>query len=156
MKKHFLSFLLFIPCIFYTQVKETDYFKFFNNDTKRLKPIKYILFDPFKDKKITTKNKVVYFIEEERFVFINVNKIDTTTIDFLKKVKIENVAQLANDEIQFFRNTIPMKKFDEVGVKPPFPIVKSHPFFKIFLLEKTNDNKFIKKEVVWEFTNNKY
>lgn len=151
MKKILIILVLYMPNIFYSQGVENDYFKFYDEDIKRLKPIKYVLFDSLTDKKIINKNKIIYFIQGETFIFIDKNKIDTCTIDYLRKVKIESVEKLAKEELLFFRNSIPMKKYDDAGVKPPFPIVKIHPFFKIFLLEKTKDNKLIKKEVAWEY-----
>ena len=153
MKKLFLIFVLFISNILYSQVKESDYFKFYKEDIKRLKPIKYLLFDSLKEKKIANMDKVFYYIQGERFVFSNKKyKTDTCSIEYLKKVKIETGENLAEAEIEFFRNTIPMEKYDEAGVSPPFPIAKIHPFFKIYLLEKTKDNKLIKREVDWEFS----
>jgi hypothetical protein len=34
----------------------------------------------------------------------------------------------------------------------PFPVTAIHPYFKVYVLEKTSNDKLIKYEVDWEYS----
>jgi hypothetical protein len=155
MKIFICSLLLIVVNSITAQTKSNDYFSFYKGGEKYLKPIKYVLFDMEKESEaIKRKNeKKIYFtIKNERFVFdIKKHKKDTCSVAILKTIKLENPANLQNEGYQFFK-----KKKEEVekkkNVKLIYPPAGFESYFKVYVLEKTNNNKLIKYEVDWEYS----
>lgn len=70
MKNIFLVLLIGFSLLSHSQEKESDYFVFNKGGKKYLKPIKYILFDSKKDKKILTIQIPIFTLKEEDFCFL--------------------------------------------------------------------------------------
>ncbi len=83
------------------QTIKTDFDTFYRSENQRLKPVKYILFNSRKDsnEKIKIGNGICFHIDGERFSLnVKKNLIDTCSLEILKKIKIENVNQLEENE----------------------------------------------------------
>ncbi len=138
------------------QVKESDYYTFYKGGNKHLKPLKYIFFYP-KENYIKTqkaKGEIYFKIESERFYFNNKkHRSDTCSSDFLGSIKLENVSKLRENEVTFYKKEIKKTAdYKETGFSPPFPVTSIHSYFKVYILEKSEDNKVIKYEVDWEYS----
>ncbi|AYN06109.1 hypothetical protein [Flavobacterium sp. 140616W15] len=153
-KKICLIILLTINFIINAQKKESDYFTFYKGGGKYLKPLKYVLFIP-KEGNVKTEEgrKKIFKIGSERFVFDkDKHKVDTSSVRFLNNIKLEKTTKLRDNEVVFYKNEIKKTEiYKKSGFSYPFPITKVHPYFKIYLLEKT-DMKLIKYEVDWEYS----
>jgi hypothetical protein len=150
MKKYICIFLFLAANILSSQ-STNDYFSLYKGGEKYLKPVKYLLFDASNSDNIKVKEKEhTYFqIKEQRFKFdIKKNTVNNCSSDILKKIKLENPAELEHNAYKFFKN-----KKEEAEkknkIKLVYPPAGYQSYFKIYILEKIN-NKIIKYEVNWE------
>lgn len=129
-----------------------DYFSLQKNGKKYLKPIKYVFFDPKKDKMETSENNLYFYIKNERFLFLKKkHNIDTCNIKYLKKIRLSDAGTLSKEEFQFYKNKIKNDDYwKQKKINPPMPIVRFHPFFKVFIVKKQK-NKILKYEVNWDY-----
>lgn len=154
MKKKICLILLVTINLISAQKKENDYFTFYKGGDKYLKPLKYVFFTIKAGDAKTEKGRKIFFdIDSERFVFDkDKHKIDTCSISFLNKVKLESVTKLRDNEVIFYKNEIIKTEiYKKTGFSHPFPITNVHPYFKVYVLEKI-DEKLIKYEVDWEYS----
>lgn len=127
---------------------KNDYFTI--NENKYLKPIKYIIYDSKEHEKIIENEKIYFYIGDERFIFSELkHHRDTCEINILQKIKFSDVKKLNDQEYYFYK-----RKIEEINywknkkTKPPMPLYRIHPFFKIILVEK-KFRKIILREVDW-------
>ncbi|RKR11130.1 hypothetical protein C8C83_2826 [Flavobacterium sp. 90] len=137
------------------QTKESDYYSFYKGGNKSLKPIKYILFNSKEnDAKVQREGKIYFKIKSERFVFDKKkHRADTCLVSFLNNIKLENIAKLRENEVLYYKTE--SKKTDaykKSGFIPPFPVTSIHPYFKVYVVEKIKNDKLIKYEVDWEYS----
>ena len=152
-----IIYILFLAASLFTnaQKKEKDYNIFYRGGDPNLKPIKYVLFDStisYSKKKIDN-NQLNFHIDGESFIHKKNQTIDTCSIDFLQKVKLENPADLQKEEYNYFKKK--KKEFENSGhIKIPnsLPISSTHLYFKVFILEKVKGNKVLKYEVDWIYS----
>lgn len=155
MKTYICMLLLVVVNSITAQTKENNYFIFYKGGERYLKPIKYVLFDIEKDSETENrknKGKIYFHIKSESFIFDMIkHKRDTCSIDVLKTIKLENPINLENEACKFF-----IKKKEEVekkkNVKLVYPPAGCQSYFKVYILEKTDNNKLIKYEVDWEYS----
>ncbi|CAA9203743.1 hypothetical protein FLA105534_04925 [Flavobacterium bizetiae] len=149
MKKYIYLLMLLVINSITAQTKPTDYFSFYKGGERYLKPIKYVMFDSSKNDNSKTEYKqIIYFqIKQQLFKFdAKNNSSDTCSVDILKKISLENPAELENDAIAFFKNK--KKEVESKNkVKLLYPPGGYNSFFKIYVLEKVKSNKIIKYEV---------
>ena len=154
MKKR-ICFLVFLMMNFISaQTKSSDYFSLYKGGEKYLKPVKYILFEIQKDNEVEKKedeSKIYFYIKRQRFIFdLKKHKKDTCSTVILKKLKLENAENLQNEACEFFK-----KKKDEVEKQKKvtliYPPVGCQSYFKVYIIEKINNNELIKYEVDWEY-----
>ncbi|MBZ4037541.1 hypothetical protein K6T82_22460 [Flavobacterium sp. 17A] len=154
MKKKIYLLLLLVINLISAQEKENDYFIFYKGGEKYLKPIKYVLYNKSEGNiKREKEGKVFFNIASERFVFDQgKHKMDTCSLHFLNEIKIENAIALRDNEVTFYKNKVKKtKSYKKTGFINPFPISNVHPYFKIYILEKT-DKEVIKYESDWEYS----
>lgn len=155
--KNIIYILFFIvSTIVNAQIKESDYYSFYKGGEKYLKPVKYVLFDSsasYAERKIG-KQGIYFHIKGESFVHKKNHIVDTCSIIFLQKTKLDNPADLQKNAYKYFKN-----KKEEVEKRTNnkfhilFPLTDFHPYFKIYILEKTKNNRLLKYEVDWEYSN---
>lgn len=151
MKEIILILLISISIQSLSQEKRNSYFVFYKGGKEYLKPIKYILFDSQVDEKRTKTSEIFFYIKGERFKFSKKeHKIDTCNIKYLKKIKLSKVDKLSNEEFQYRKEKLKEDShWENKKIKPPMPITKLHPYYKVFIIIKNLD-KIIKYEVDWE------
>lgn len=145
-----------VSTIVNAQIKESDYYSFYKGGEKYLKPVKYVLFDSVSStaEKIIDKQKIYFNIKGESFVYKKSHTVDTCSIIFLQKIKLDNPADLQENAYKYFK-----KKKEEVEKKANNKIQILYPptdfssYFKIYILEKTKSNKLVKYEVEWLYSN---
>jgi hypothetical protein len=154
--KNIIYILFFIASTFINaQTKESDCYTFYKGGEKYLKPVKYILYDSLNPnmQRKKDKQKKYFHIMGESFVYEQNYAADTCTINFLKKIKLENPADLHQNAYKYFK-----KKKQEVERKANnkfqvlYPVTDFYPYFKVYILERTDKNKLIKYEVDWEYS----
>lgn len=138
------------------QTKENDFYSFHKEGDKYLKPIKYVLFDStasYAEKKII--QDVIYFnIKGEQFVYKKKHNVDTCSVDFIEKIKLDNPANLEQNAFLYFKN-----KKEEIEKKSNnktlilFPVAGFNNYFKVYVLEKKTRNQLLKYKVDWEYSN---
>nr|WP_315158813.1 hypothetical protein [uncultured Flavobacterium sp.] len=150
MKKYICIFLFLAANILSSQ-STNDYFSLYKGGKKYLKPVKHLFFDASKSDNIKVEDKeYTYFqIKKQRFKFdIKKNTVNNCSSDILKKIKLENPAELEHNAYKFFKS-----KKEEAEkknkIKLVYPPAGYQSYFKIYILEKIN-NKIIKYEVNWE------
>jgi hypothetical protein len=148
--KKTLSILIILFCSYLNAQSKKSVF-FFIDGKKYLKPIKYVEYSSKTDRKKITNKGTYFYIKNERFRFSKKkHTLDTCNINSFKKINFSEVNKLANKEYSFYK-----KKIKEINywknnkIKPPMPIFRLHPFFKIIIVEKIQ-NKTLKYEVDWE------
>lgn len=139
------------------QTNKTNFDKFYSGDENYNKPIKYVLFDELKgNKKIKDCTKIYFHMEGESFIFDSkINKINTLSIENFKKCHLEDPKNLVDNEYLYFKKKI--SEFQKVTkTKIPLsnamPISRSHKYFKVYVIEKTEGNVFLKYEVDWIYS----
>jgi hypothetical protein len=107
---------------------------------------------------LTEKNALIqrvkiYHINGDSFLYIKKrHKTDTLSIAILKKTKLQSSRRLHEEQDNYF-----MKKIEEyerkTNTKVPksMPISRTHKYFKIYIFEKVNANKVIRREVEWQY-----
>lgn len=153
MKKIVLFLLIGFTILSYSQEKENNYFVFHKGGKKYLKPIKYILFNSNFDEKIKSKEEIYFYIKGEKFKFSRkVNKIDTCTVKYLKKINLSKADKLSNEEFEFIKHKLKEDKYwKDKKNQYPMPITKNHNYFKVIIIEKYKD-KILKYDVDWTYT----
>jgi hypothetical protein len=156
MKNIFYILLILVTTFVNAQTKESDFYSFYKGGDKYLKPVKYVIFDStasYTKKKIL--QDITYFdIKGERFVRTKSHKIDTCSVDFIEKIKLENPADLNQNAFLYFKN-----KKEEIEKKSNhkililFPVASFNNYFKVYILEKKSRNQLLKYEVDWEYSN---
>ncbi|WP_123924571.1 MULTISPECIES: hypothetical protein [unclassified Flavobacterium] len=155
MKKN-ICLLVFLTINFINaQTKSNDYFTLYKGGEKYLKPKKYILFDREKNsglEKQENKSKIYFNTKGESFIFdMKRHKKDTCSVDILKKLTLENTTNLKNEACEFFK-----KKKEEVERKKNitliYPPKGCQSYFKVYILEEIGNNKVIRYEVDWEYS----
>lgn len=154
--KKFICLLLCLAINFINaQTKSSDYFSLYKGGEKYLKPVKYILFEIQKDNEVEKKedeSKIYFYIKRQRFVCdLKKHKKDTCSTAILKKLELENAGNLQNEACEFFK-----KKKGEVEkqkkITLAYPPAGCQSYFKVYILEKINNNELIKYEVDWEYS----
>lgn len=154
MRKIFWILILCISFSMFGQTKESDFFNFYKGGNNYKKPWKYVLFDiSAGDTKKEIGNKIYFYMGGETFIFdYKINKIDTCVIN-QTNFTIDKSKDLQEKAYQFFKEK---KQIEEkkMNLKTPisYPITDFSPYFKIFVLEKTNKNTLLKYEVVWIYS----
>lgn len=156
MRNNLCFIILMVFTTINAQKTKKDFDNFYSGNNKQ-KPIKYVLFDKEKNndsQKKNNKNKIYFHIKSESFIFDMKNhKRDTCSIDVLKKIKLENPIDLQRDEYEYF-----IKKLEEFEKKTKqtipksLPISQQHLYFKVYVIEKINNEKIVKYEVDWEYS----
>lgn len=156
MKNVFYILLILVTTFVNAQTKESDFYSFYKGGDKYLKPIKYVLFDStanYVEKKII--QDVIYFnIKREQFVYKKNHNLDTCSLDFIGKIKLDNPADLEQNAFLYFKN-----KKEEIEKKSNnktlilFPVAGFNNYFKVYVLEKNAKNQLLKYEVDWEYSN---
>lgn len=156
MKNIIYILLLFISYIAVSaQTKKSDYYVLYKGGEKYLKPVKYILFDSLANNagKKKDNQKVYFHIAGESFVYEKNNKVDTCSSNFLQKNKLENPADLKKNAYKYFKNKkneVERKSNNKLHIlNPP---IDFYPYFKIYILERTKNNKLLKYEVDWVYS----
>jgi len=154
--KNVIYILFFIASTFLNaQTQDSDYFTFYKGGEKYLKPVKYVLFDslqPNTERK-KDKQKIYFHIMGESFVHNKNYTVDTCAINFLQKIKLDDPEDLQENAYKYFKK----KKQEEerkTNKKLPVlnPVTGFSPYFKVYILEKSNNNKVIKYEVDWIYS----
>lgn len=150
-------FILFVSStLINAQTKKGDYFSFYKGGEKYLKPVRYILFDSLRPntEKKTDKEKIYFHIMGQSFIHQQDYTADNFSIIFLQKIKLDNPADLQRNAYKYFK-----KKKQEIEKKGNnkfpilYPTTDFSPYFKVYILEKTNKNRLIKYEVDWIYSN---
>ena len=153
--KNILSIVFF--CITFSltgQSKESNFFNFYKGGNKYIKPVKYVFFDKsVGDTKKDIVNKTFFYMGGETFIFnAKINKIDTCKIDQLK-FTIDKAKDLQQKAYQFYKEN---KQIEERKMKLKntilYPVADFSSYFKIYVLEKTNNNTLLKYEVDWIYS----
>lgn len=155
MKKNIYIIFLIVTSFVNAQTKESDYFQFYKGGEKYLKPVKYVLFDSSANhtERKKDKQKTYFHIKGESFVHKKEHKVDTCSIIFLQKIKLDDPVYLQQNAFKYFKN-----KKEEVERKSNnkrrilFPITGYNTYFKVYVLEKTRTNRLLKYEVDWEYS----
>ena len=153
MKNIIYILLLIISIVANAQTKESDYFRFYKGGEKYLKPIKYVFFDSSASDTERKKDKqnIYFHIKGESFVHKKIHKVDTCSINVLQKIKLDNPANLQQNAYNYFKKKkeeVERKSNNKINVLPP--ITGFYTYFKVYVLEKTTNNKLLKYEVDWE------
>ncbi|WP_166921500.1 hypothetical protein [Flavobacterium poyangense] len=155
MRKFIYIILFIISFVVQAQTKESDYFVFYKDGSKHLKPIKYVLFNELNEnKKNEDGNKTYFYIGDQTFIFnSSKNKINHYSLDYLKKIKLEDPYTLTEKEYNYFKEKIiELNKTEKRVIPNSMPISSTHDYFKVYILEKTIDNKIIRYEVDWKYS----
>lgn len=89
----------------------------------------------------------------ESFVYKQNYAVDTCAINFLQKIKLDNPADLQQNAYKYFKRKkeeIERKANNKIHIL--YPVSDFSPYFKVYILEKINNNKLIKYEVDWEYS----
>ena len=153
-----LIYILFLVATTFVnaQTKASDFFRFYKGGDKYLKPIKYVFFDSTASaaQKKKVKNEIYFYIKRETFVYKKTHKVDTCSVELLQKIKLDNPADLKQIAFLYFKN-----KKEEVEKKSNnrtpilFPVAGFNNYFKVYVLEKIKNDKLLKYEVDWEYSN---
>lgn len=154
MRKIFCLLLISTSFVMFSQSKEDDFFIFYKGGNKYKKPVKYVLFDisnEYERKK--SDDKIYFYMSGQAFIFNSkAHKIDTLAIDNLKKYQLENPENLQKKASEFYKEkkTVEEKR---MNLKRPimYPPTDFCKYFRIFVLEKTDQNRLLKYEVDWQF-----
>ena len=153
--KNSIYIVFFIASIgMYSQIKESDYNVFYKGGKKHLKPVKYVFFDSLSPnaKRKKDRQNTYFYIMGESFVYKKNYTLDTCAISFLKNIKLDNPVDLQKNAYKYFE-----KKKQELENKTNnrihilYPITDFSSYFKIYVLEKIDNNRLIKYEVDWEY-----
>jgi hypothetical protein len=155
MKNVIYILFLVVTTFVNAQTKDSDFYRFYKGGDNYLKPIKYVFFDStasYANKKIG-EQKIYFYIKGEKFVHKKNYKVDTCSINFLQKIKLDNPADLQQNAYLYFKN----KKEDvekKSKNKTPilFPVAGFNKYFKVYILEKKGTNQLLKYEVDWEYS----
>jgi hypothetical protein len=127
--------LLFIGTIVNAQSKDSDFERFYRGDEKYLKPIKYVLFDKNKNDK-KEEGDFIYFLIQRNI------KLTLALSTFFYKIKLENPTDLTENEWEYFKRKV--REYKRNSAIKAMPLSNVHKYFKVSILEKTNDNKVLK------------
>lgn len=154
--KNIIYILPFIvSTIVNAQIKESDYYRFYKGGEKYLKPVKFVLFDSDSSnvEKKMDKQKIYFHIKGESFVHKKNHKVDTCSINFLQKIKLDNPVDLQQNAYKYFKQKkqeVERKTNNKIHIL--YPVTDFSPYFKVYILEKTKDNRLLKYEVDWEYS----
>ncbi len=154
MKKIFSVVVFFVSFFIFGQSKESDFFNFYKGGNKYKKPVKYVLFDGSAgDIKKEVNYKIYFYMRGETFIYDSkINKKDTFLVD-KSKFTFDKAEDLQQKAYQFYKEK---KQLEErkMKLKNPilYPVTDFSPYFKIFVLEKTNKNMLLKYEVDWIYS----
>ncbi|MEZ7498443.1 hypothetical protein QO200_06795 [Flavobacterium sp. Arc3] len=156
MKNVFYILFLVATTFVNAQTKASDFFRFYKGEDKYLKPIKYVFFDSTVSNAVKkkVKHEIYFYIKGETFVYKKNHKADTCSVDLLQKIKLDNPADLQQNAFHYFKN-----KKEEVKRKSNnrtsiiFPVAGFNKYFKVYVLEKIKNDKLLKYEVDWEYSN---
>lgn len=152
--KAILNILLLLTInLLNSQVRESDYFTLYKGGEKYLKPIKYIFFDNndslFSKKK--NLDKIYFYYDKQTFIFDNKMAKDTILLSKIDNKMVKNPEDLKNQAFLFFKN-----KKEEVekknNLKINYPASDFYPYFKIYIIEKTDSKKALRYEVEWKYS----
>lgn len=139
------------------QTNKTCFDKFYSGDGSYNKPIKHVFFDESKgDKKIKDGTKIYFHMQGESFIFDSkINKINTLSIENFKKYHLEDPKNLVDNEYLYFKKKI--SEFQKgtktkIPLSNAMPISRNHKYFKVYVIEKTKGNIFLKYEVDWIYS----
>lgn len=154
MRKIFCLLLISTSFVMFSQSKEDDFFSFYKGGNKYKKPVKYVFFDISNEyERKMSDDKIYFFMNGQTFIFNSkVHKIETLPVGDLKKYEFENPVNLQKKASEFYKE----KKIIEekrMNLKRPimYPPTNFCKYFKIFVLEKTNQNTVLKYEVDWQY-----
>jgi len=154
MKKIFSGVVFYLSFSIFGQSKESDFFNFYKEGNKYKKPVKYVLFDSDAgDIKKEVDDKTYFYMGGETFIFDSkINKLDHCTTD-QTKFTISKSKDLQEKAYLFYKEK---KQLEEKKLKLktpiPYPVTDFSRYFKIFVLEKTNQNTLLKCEVDWIYS----
>jgi hypothetical protein len=154
MKKIFWILILCISFSIFGQTKESDFFNFYKGGNNYKKPLKYVLFDiSAGDTKKEIDNKIYFYMGGETFIFDSrIDKLDSCITD-QTKFTISKSKDLQEKAYQFYKEK---KQIEErkMKLKNPilYPVTDFSEYFKIYVLEKTNENTLLKHEVDWIYS----
>jgi hypothetical protein len=154
MKKIFNVVVFCLSFSIFAQSKGSDFFTFYKGGNKYTKPLKYVLFDSATgDIKKEVDNKTYFYMGGETFIFDSkINKLDYCTTDETK-FTISKSKDLQEKAHLFYKEK---KQLEEKKLKLktpiPYPVTDFSRYFKIFVLEKTNQNTLLKYEVDWIYS----
>ncbi|MET2986450.1 hypothetical protein [Aureibaculum conchae] len=98
------------------------------------------------EKFLDDSKNIVFNIDNQRFKYFDKkHKIDTCSNFSLQKHKIITIKQLIKDEYEEHLN-----KTKKEGIKMPPPL--NHYNSRVFVIEKINEEKYIKYEVEWIYS----
>ena|SRR6218665_922491 len=154
MKKNITILLFLLVNFVIGQTKQSDYYTFSKEGEKHLKPLKYVLYSPKEHTKTIKDGKIYFKIKSERFVFDKTkHKSETCALSHLNKIKLENSAKLRENEVSYYKTEIKKTAvYKKSGFVAPFPVTDIHPYFKVYVIEKIGNNKLIKYEVDWVYS----
>ena len=154
MKRIFFILIVCISFSIFGQSRNRDFFNFFKGGTNYKKPVKYVLFDGSTgDVKKEVDNKTYFYMGGETFIFDSrIDKLDSCITD-QTKFTISKSKDLQEKAYQFYKEK---KQIEErkMKLKNPFlyPVTDFSAYFKIYVLEKTNENTLLKHEVEWIYS----
>ena len=151
MKKIFSVVVFCLSFSIFGQSKVSDFFNFYKGGNKYKKPLKYVLFDSAAgDIKKEVDNKTCFYMGGETFIFDSkINKLEDCTTD-QAKFTISESEDLQEKAYQFYKEKKQLEqKKSKLKNPSPYPVTDFSRYFKIFVLEKTNQNTLLKYEVDW-------
>lgn len=150
MKKIHFIILILSTIILSAQERDSDYFTLYKGGQKYLKPIKYILFNPERDKQKKYNDDLFFYIQGQRFKFSNnKHQIDTCSNKLLKKLNFDEAIKLEEKEFIFYKKKVNENNLEK-KIFYSMPITKVHLYFKVYIIKKIESEKLIKYEVDWE------
>lgn len=141
--KSFIKFIVILILFFFinTSVRSQN------------KEMVYLLFEKCKDNQkliFEEKDRIDFYIGRENFICTNKKE----SIDTLDMSLIDSLTVLEIDELRLKETSI-MKKTGEEIMKEygiPFPTrTMYHTMFNIYLIEKIDENRFLKYKVKWQY-----
>ncbi|WP_166921497.1 hypothetical protein [Flavobacterium poyangense] len=156
MRKLIYIYLFSISFTMFAQSKESGFFSFYRGGNKYKKSVKYLLFDLSKaDEKKEHDGKTYFYLSRQTFVYDKKkHKIDTFSLNSLKEYKLENPKNLQENAYKFYKEKKSLEE-KRMNLKSPimYPLTEDYgPFFRIFILEKINQNTLLKYEVDWKYS----
>ncbi len=117
------------------------------------KEIVYLIFEKCKNnQKLISeeKDRIDFHIDRENFICTNKKE----SIDTLDMSQIDSLTILEIDELRLKETSIMKKKGEEIMKEygTPFPTrTMYHTMFNIYLIEKIDENRFLKHKVKWQY-----